>query len=65
MTDETLKRYYTVSGRIPSNYAQRLKNSEISDPNTEKILEYCIWEDYRKKILIKIALLKIQIFTFQ
>ena len=49
MTDETLKRYYTVSGRIPSNYAQRLKNSEISDPNTEKILEYCIWEDYRKK----------------
>ena len=49
MADETLKRYYTVSGKIPSNYAQRLKSASISDPNTEKILEYCIWEDYRQK----------------
>ena len=49
MADQTLKRYYTVSGKIPSNYAQRLKSASISDPNTEKILEYCIWEDYRQK----------------
>ena len=43
--DETLKRYYTVSGKIPWNYAQSLQYSDISDPNTEKILEYCVWED--------------------
>ena len=47
--DETLKRYYTVSGKIPWNYAQSLQYSDISDPNTEKILEYCVWEDYRQK----------------
>ena len=47
--DETLKRYYTVSGKIPWNYAQSLQYSDISDPNTEKILEYYVWEDYRQK----------------
>ena len=47
--DETLERYYTVSGRISSYYAESLKNYDISDPNSEKLLEYCVWEDYRQK----------------
>ena len=47
--DETLERYYTVSGKISSYYADRLKNYDISDPNSEKLLEYCVWEDYRQK----------------
>ena len=47
--DETLKRYYTVSGKIPSYYAALLENYAISDPNSEKLLEYCQWEDYRTK----------------
>ena len=49
MSDETAKRYYTVSGKIPANYAKDLKNYDISDPNSEKFLEYCIWENYREK----------------
>ena len=48
-TDETLERYYTVSGKISPYYAERLKNYDISDPNSEKLLEYCVWEDYRQK----------------
>lgn len=49
MSDETAKRYFTVSGRIPPNYAQGLRNYDISDPNSEKFLEYCKWENYREK----------------
>ena len=48
-SDETLKRYYTISGKIPPDYAERLKNYDISDPNSEKLLEYCKWENYRSK----------------
>jgi hypothetical protein len=48
-SDETLKRYYTVSGKIPPEYAESLKNYDISDPNSEKLLEYCRWENYRSK----------------
>ena len=48
-SDETLKRYYTISGKIPPDYAERLKNYDISDPNSEKLLEYCRWENYRSK----------------
>jgi len=47
--DETLKRYCTISGRIPKNYADKLKFFDISDPYSERLLEYCKWEDYRKK----------------
>ena len=46
---ETLKRYYTISGRIPPKYAEELRKYDISDPNSEKVLEYCVWEDYHKK----------------
>ena len=48
-SDETLKRYYTISGKIPPDYAESLKNYDISDPNSEKLLEYCKWENYRSK----------------
>ena len=47
--DETAKRYFTISGKIPSIYAEELRNYDISDPNSEKFLEYCRWEDYREK----------------
>lgn len=47
--DETLKRYYTVIGRIPPNYAEQLKYYDISNPESEKLLVYCKWEDYRQK----------------
>ena len=47
--DVTLKRYCTISGKIPKIYADKLKNYDISDPYTERFLEYCKWEDYRKK----------------
>ena len=49
MSDETAKRYYTVSGKIPAHYARSLKYYDISDPNSEKLLEYCKWENYREK----------------
>ena len=47
--DETLKRFYTVSGQIPSYYANQLQYYKLSDANSEKLLEYCQWEDYRTK----------------
>ena len=47
--DVTLKRYCTISGKIPKIYADKLKNYDISDPYTERFLEYCKWEEYRKK----------------
>ena len=47
--DETLDRYYTISGKLPSYYAELLKNYDISNPNSEKLLEHCVWEDYRQK----------------
>ena len=45
--EETVALYSIISGRIKQNYISQLNNYEISDPNSEKILEYCIWEDYR------------------
>ena len=47
--DVTLKRYCTISGRIPKIYADKLKDIDISKPYSERLLEYCKWEDYRKK----------------
>ena len=48
-TDETLRRYCTVSGRMSSAYVNNLNYYQISDPNSEKLLQYVIWEDYRQK----------------
>ena len=41
--------YYIISGRIPANYRYLLNNYDISDPNSEFVLKYCKWEDYRDK----------------
>ena len=48
-TDETLRRYCTVSGRMSSSYVNNLNYYQISDSNSEKLLQYVIWEDYRQK----------------
>ena len=45
--EETVALYSIVSGKIKEDYIYQLNNYEISDPNSEKILEYCVWEDYR------------------
>ena len=55
-TDETLRRYCTVSGRMSSAYVNYLNYYQISDPNSEILLQYVIWEDYRQKNLTKIVL---------
>ena len=48
-TEETLRRYCTVSGKLSHEYVDQLSYYEISDPNSEKLLEYVEWEDYRQK----------------
>ena len=45
--EETVALYSIVSGKIKEDYIYQLNNYEISDLNSEKILEYCVWEDYR------------------
>ena len=47
--ETTINRFTTVSGAISSSYISKLNNYDISDPNSEVILEHCVWEDYRKK----------------
>ena len=49
LDNEAAKRYYTISGKIPSNYVEELNYYDISDPNSEKFLEHCEWENYREK----------------
>ena len=46
--EETLKRNLTIVGKISPYFAETLKNYDISDPNSEKLLEYCTWEDFNK-----------------
>ena len=46
--EEAVELYTTISGKINENYIAQLNNYDISDPNSEKILEYCNWEDYRE-----------------
>ena len=45
--EETIALYSIISGRIKKGYIDQLNKYDISDPNSEKILEYCKWEDYR------------------
>ena len=50
VSNETaIKRFTTVSGKIPNQYLYNLSYYDISDPNSEIMLGYCIWEDYRRK----------------
>ena len=46
---EQIKRFTTISGKIPYNYAILLQNYDISNHESEYILEYCEWEDFRTK----------------
>jgi hypothetical protein len=41
--------YYIITGRIQKNYVYLLNQYDISDPNSESTLRYCIWDDYRNK----------------
>ena len=41
--------YYIITGRIPKQYTYLLNKYEISDPNSESTLRYCVWDDYRDK----------------
>ena len=41
--------YYIITGRIPDNYTYLLDDYDISDPNSESVLKYCVWEDYTGK----------------
>ena len=41
--------YYIITGKIPDNYTYLLDKYNISDPNSESVLKYCVWEDYRDK----------------
>ena len=45
--EETVALYSIISGKIKKDYISQLNYYQISDPNSEKILEYCIWEVYR------------------
>ena len=51
-------RFTAVSGRISSDYTYMHSNYEISGPNSEVILEHCIWEDYRFKESYKNCIVK-------
>ena len=39
--------YYLITGRINEKNIDLLKKYQISDPNSETILKYCAWNDYR------------------
>ena len=41
--------YYVITGRIRDNYISLLDDYDISDPNSESVLKYCDWDDYRDK----------------
>ena len=49
ISDETLKRFYTISGKISHSLAGDLKSYDINNPESEKYLEYCQWEDFYSK----------------
>ena len=42
--EATIALYSIISGRIKKGYIDQLNKYDISDPNSEKILEYCKWK---------------------
>ena len=48
-SEETLKRFYTISGKISQPYAGYLRPYDINNPESEIYLEYCQWEDFHSK----------------
>lgn len=49
MRDESLKRFYTISGKITSSFADQLKSYDINNPESETYLEHCQWEYFHSK----------------
>ena len=45
--EESVELYTIISGRVKESYAYKLNSYDVSDPNSEKVLKYCDWEDYR------------------
>ena len=41
--------YYIITGKIQQNYTYLLNKYDISDPKSESVLKYCVWDDYRDK----------------
>ena len=56
--EESIELYTIISGRIQEDYISLLNNYNISDPNSEKVLEYCQWEDYRNLSEYKNSIVK-------
>ncbi len=40
---------YIITGKIKPKYIYLLDQYDISDPESESILRYCVWDDYREK----------------
>ena len=45
--EEAINRYTTIIGKIPNKYLDQLSSYDISDPNSELLLEHCVWDDYK------------------
>ena len=56
--EETIELYTIISGKIKESYVDELNKYQISDPNSEEILEYCDWEDYRNLDAYKNCIVK-------
>ena len=56
--EEAIELYTIISGRIQEDFISLLNNYDISDPNSEKVLEYCQWEDYRNLSEYKNSIVK-------
>ena len=41
--------YYIISGRIKQNYINLLNKYDISQPDSESTLKYCVWDDDTNK----------------
>jgi hypothetical protein len=56
--EEEIELYTIISGRIQEDFISLLNNYDISDPNSEKVLEHCQWEDYRNLSEYKNSIVK-------
>ena len=56
--EETIELYTIISGKIKESYVYELNKYQISNPNSEKILKYCVWEDYRNLDAYKNSIVK-------
>ena len=56
--EESIELYTIISGRIQEDFISLLNNYDISDPNSEKVLEHCQWEDYRNLSEYKNSIVK-------